>query len=209
MHNQSVTIIRQSRLAIVCILFLASGTAHAASVGISLPKIQAHRGDDVVVPVSVKAAPNLGSVQMDLVYDPAILEPGQIDSGALLSDNCLMESNAADSGRVRMAMVSRDGITGDGVLVTVHFKILGQSGARSPLTLEKVRAWSIPKKHDDMPGMHHLIDAMATVEPGELAVTGGTSTLIVVAAIGLLLLLILLAMTVRRRRPSVVTSVRR
>ncbi len=119
---------RICRLLLLGVALLVARSADAASVGVAVGKTQAKQGEDVTIPVSLKAASKLASMQMDLVYDPAVLEAGKIDNGALLADNCLLESNTNQSGRIRLALISKDGINGDGVLFNAHFKVRGAAG---------------------------------------------------------------------------------
>ena len=82
--------------------------------------------------------------------------------------------------------------------------MLGTSAAKSPLTLEKAKAWVLPKGHDAMPGMKHLIEANVGVTAGEFTVAGGLPIWLIAAIAGGLLLLLLLIVVARRRarRPA-------
>jgi hypothetical protein len=95
----------------------------------------------VEVPIEAVDAPSIGPMQMELVYDPAVLTAEMVMRGALLSGNALMESNVTSRGRVIIAMVASDPIKGNGVIVKVRFKVIGSAGQQSALTLESVKVW--------------------------------------------------------------------
>lgn len=194
------------QLLILGAIMLTTQSARAASVDIAVGKTQAKPGEDISIPVSLKAASKMAAMQMDLVYDPAVLEAGKIDNGPLLADNCLLESNTSQSGRIRLALISKDGINGDGVLFSSKFKVRGAAGAKCALTLENVRVWAVPKVHENMSGMQHLVDVKANTEPGEVAVISGLPRWIIPAA-AIAVVLVVLVM-VRLRKKTAVTRPR-
>jgi hypothetical protein len=199
MRNLGSQFANAGRLLILAAVMLVAASAHAASVTVALGKAQAGNGDDVTIPVSVKGASKLASMQMDLVYDPAMLQAGKIDNGALLAENCLVESNTAPSGRARFALVSKDGISGDGVLLNVHFTVRPQASGTSALKLENVRVWALSKGQENTQGVNRLVDVMANIEPGEVAISTGLPRWIIGAAVAAVLLLIIVVFVVRRR----------
>ena len=120
---------------------LLTQAAYAATVTLRVGTAQASAGGTVEVPIEAVGAPGIGPMQMELVYDPAVLTAESVTRGALLSGNALMESNVTPRGRVIIAMVAADPIKGDGVVVKVRFKVIGSAGQQSALTLEAVKAW--------------------------------------------------------------------
>ncbi len=189
---------------ILGVAMLVTQGVRAASVDIAVGKSQAKQGEDVAIPVSIKGASKTAAMQMDLVYDPAILEAGKIDNGPLLADNCLLESNTSQSGRIRLALISKDGINGDGVLFNANFKVRGAAGARSAFTLDNVRVWMIPKAHESMPEMQHLIDVKAITQPGEIAISGGLPLWAIATAAIAVVLVILLILKSRKKSANTV-----
>lgn len=113
----------------------------AATVTLRVGSVQASPGSAVEVPIEAVGAPGIGPLQMELVYDPAVLTAETVTRGALLSGNALVESNVTPRGRVIIAIVAADPIKGDGVIVNVRFKVSGSAAQPSVLTLEAVRAW--------------------------------------------------------------------
>ncbi len=92
----------------------------------------------VEVPIEVQGASNLGSLQLELVYDPQALELQDVRAGQL-ARNALVDFNQDSPGRVRIGAVDASGISGDGAIIILFFLPIGQAYA-IPLTLEAVEA---------------------------------------------------------------------
>ena len=90
------------------------------------------------------------------------------------------------------------------MVFNARLKVLATSATKSPLTLEKAKAWVLPKGHDAMPGMKHLIEANVSVAAGEFTLAGGTPIWLIAAIAGglLLLLLVIVVARCRARRPA-------
>ncbi len=95
----------------------------------------------VEVPIEVRAAFNLGGLQLELVYDTSVLELQEVRAGPL-GRNALLESNNETPGRLKIGLVDASGINGDGAIITVIFLPTGQ-GSGGPLTLESVEGSDI------------------------------------------------------------------
>ena len=119
----------------------------------------------IAVPISVKGARDLGTLHIELVYDPAILKADSFESGEL-AQNALVEVNPDTPGRVVIGIIDTDGIQGDGPVVIISFKPVGQQG-NSTLALENVTAHSATT----------LIDVPTTVSSGTFAIGGGATSL--------------------------------
>ncbi len=120
----------------------------------------------IAVPISVKGARDLGTLHIELVYDPAILKADSFESGEL-AQNALVEVNPDTPGRVVIGIIDTDGIQGDGPVVIISFKPVGQQG-NSTLALENVTAHSATT----------LIDVpTTTVSSGTFAIGGGATSL--------------------------------
>ena len=94
--------------------------------------------DEVVVPIRVRGARNLGTLHIELVYDSSTLQVIKFEPGEL-ARNALSESNFDAPGRVIIGIVDTDGIDGDGPVGLLTFKVLGSRG-QSALTLDNVVA---------------------------------------------------------------------
>ena len=92
----------------------------------------------VEVPIEVQRASNLGSLQLEVVYDPQALELQDVRAGQL-ARNALVDFNQDSPGRVRIGAVDASGISGDGAIIMLVFLPTGQAGA-TPLKLEAVEA---------------------------------------------------------------------
>ncbi len=68
------------------------------------------------------------------------------------------------------------------------------------MTLENVRVWAVPKEHENMPGMQHLVDVKANAEAGEVAVSSGLPRWIIPSAVATVLFLTILIFILRHRR---------
>jgi len=94
--------------------------------------------EEVSIPINAENANNIGALHLELVYDPAVLEPTEVEKG-VLSGNAMLEFNIDMPGRVVIGMIDAAGMSGDGSLVVVSFRVIGKEGTRT-LDLEKVAA---------------------------------------------------------------------
>ncbi len=93
----------------------------------------------VTVPVNANNANNLGSLEFEVVYNPAVLQPESVTKGEL-ADNSMIDFSFARSGRVWVAMVDSNGLSGSGSLAEITFRRVGSGQTAAVLTLENVRA---------------------------------------------------------------------
>ena len=103
------------------------------------PEPTAAPPSDIVVPVSLERASNVGSLEFVLLYDPAVLRVSKIEPGDL-AGNALIEFSGGSPGRVWAGMIDVNGMNGDGAVALITFDIVGESGSTSPLTLQNVSA---------------------------------------------------------------------
>lgn len=94
--------------------------------------------ETISVPINIQDAPNLGSLQVELLYDSNLLTATAVKSDTMAS-NAMIESNLGSKGRVIIGVVDAAGINGQGPLVDVTFKVIGKSGS-CPITLQKITA---------------------------------------------------------------------
>lgn len=96
-------------------------------------------GGQVQIPVKITGANNLGALHMELTYDPQSLSAISVKSGQAGKD-AILEYNLDTPGKVVIGLVSVPGISQDGSLVTVVFKV--QKGAGSTnLNIENISAY--------------------------------------------------------------------
>lgn len=94
--------------------------------------------DQVAIPINLKGANNVGSLHIELVYDPAILSAAGVEAGQL-AGNAVVESSLETPGRVIVGVIDAMGVSGDGPVATVSFEVL-DAGGESPLSLENLEA---------------------------------------------------------------------
>lgn len=183
---------RQQKFLSLVLIFvgglLAADWAGAESVTVAAGSAKGAVGSTVKIPILIQGAQDLGALQMDLVFDPAVLEVESVEPGALLSG--LVDSNAVAPGRLRIAMATSQAVNGDGELLTISFKVLG--GGQTPLTPEMVEAWQAATS----------FSMMATTQAGSFTSDGGVFLMVALAAlaVGILAILGLAFFMVRRKR---------
>ena len=110
------------------------------------------------VNIGASGASNVGSLEFELVYDSTALEAVGVEKGKL-ADNAMLEFTIARPGRVWVGLVDSNGINGNGSLVTVSFKAVGEGETASQLTLENIEAYDATT----------LIDIVTRATPGNLS----------------------------------------
>ena len=169
--------------------------AQAAPLQVSVPKTQGSPGKTVQVPIQVKTQDDVGCMQLALTYDPAMLEVQGVDAGAALPSGALVDHNKDDPGWLRAAFVctpSKAGVKGEGAVLQVRFLVKGQTGQKSPLKLEKVRAWESSDP-----------EMLVQTEAGEFTIADTAwPWQYIAAAVGAVVLLLLVIALTRRRSPA-------
>jgi hypothetical protein len=149
----------------------------------------------VIVPVDVRASGGLGALELEITYDPSVLEFVSVKGDALL-DSALLEHQGLEPGRVRLALVSSDPITEDGTLLVATFTALATTGT-TRVALEQAMAWD----HENVFEMRVLAEG-ATLDLAPRGKAPSTGLIAVVVAI--VVLLVLVGRRGRRRRTEVV-----
>ena len=114
---------------------------------------------EILVPIFLEGATNVGSLEFALVYEPAVLEFTKLEQGALAS-NALLYSTARTPGLVWAVMADANGMSGDGPAALVTFSVIGNGESSTALTLESVSA------HD----ASTLLDIITRSSPGSFTV---------------------------------------
>ncbi|MBI4671921.1 MAG: hypothetical protein HY741_09690 [Chloroflexi bacterium] len=180
---------------LAALLWLAIPIVRAATVTVSAPTVEAQADGAVDVPIQLAGAQGLGALHIELVYDPRVLTPETVTRGALAGMNALVESNTKQAGRVVIGVVSLDGISGDGAVATVRFRVVGNAGQSSALTFENNQAWERASH----------AEVLVNSQPGQVTIAAGLPSWLVPALIGLgvlLVSLLVLIFFVRRRKPA-------
>ncbi|MBL7062019.1 MAG: hypothetical protein ISS54_04715 [Dehalococcoidia bacterium] len=99
--------------------------------------------EQVEVPINLMGAKNVGSLHVELVHDPAVLEVAYTEAGWMgkewLGNIARSEVDLETAGRVIIEMSSGGGINGDGSLEVITFDVLGEAWD-TWLALENVKA---------------------------------------------------------------------
>lgn len=103
------------------------------------------RGDELQVQVKSAGAKNLFSYGFDIVYDSAVLEYVNADKGAFLSEQGVVQTSFYaglennEPGKLVAAEArigeNRLGVSGDGMLFTIAFRVIGADGANSNISV--------------------------------------------------------------------------
>ncbi|MDD5647826.1 MAG: cohesin domain-containing protein [Dehalococcoidia bacterium] len=145
---------------IVRILIIAALAVVIIIPAVSCIKVARKSGSttgNMNVPVNANNADNLGSLEFELVYDPTIVQPESVTKGDL-ADNAMLDFSLARSGRVWVALVDSNGLSGSGSLAEITFRRVGSGQTAAVLTLENVRAYNATT----------LVDIMTSTTAGSL-----------------------------------------
>jgi hypothetical protein len=177
-------------IAILLLLLARTGPVYAATATVKALKVAGAPGREVIVPIQIQSKDEMGCLQFALQYDPAILEIKSVGPGSLLPDGATVDFNGDQLGWLRagfVCSVTKKGMVGDGVALNVVFVVKGKLGDKSPLTLQRVRAWEPSDP-----------EILISTEVGEVAVADTFPWLWIAIAGGCLLLGLLLLMLRRR-----------
>ena len=94
----------------------------------------------VVVPINVDGADKLGSLEFVLAYEAEALEVLKVQKGDL-AYNALLEFSELQPGKVWTGIVDGNGISGDGTVAMVSFRVRGEHQGSTELTLEDVSVY--------------------------------------------------------------------
>jgi|WetSurMetagenome_2_1015567.scaffolds.fasta_scaffold80977_2 hypothetical protein len=119
---------------------------------------------DLKLPVNLKEARGIGSLHMEIVYDPAVLSATNVEGGDLAA-NSMIEFNAKTPGRLKVGVVDASGINGDGTLLTVSFKAI-DTKKTSQISLENLECYNSKT----------LFDIVVSTAPGKLSAVDGSFT---------------------------------
>ena len=174
--------------------------AEAATAKIKVASVNGPAGKEVSVPIHVESKDEMGCMQFALVYDPAILEVKGLEAGPLLPADATVDFKADQAGYLQggfVCSVTKAGAKGDGAALKVVFMVKGQPGQKSPLKLEKVRAWETSDP-----------EILVQTEAGELTVVSPSQIpwLHIGIAAGVLVLLLLVFLIARRGHSQPATA---
>ncbi|GAB6275133.1 MAG: hypothetical protein STSR0004_19980 [Peptococcaceae bacterium] len=93
-------------------------------------------GAEIKVPITIQNANGMAGAQFDLNYKPEVAVATAVEIGDLVKDFMLAANlSEAANGKVRIGLVGAKGVTGNGTLVVVTFKLTGKMGDKTPLKI--------------------------------------------------------------------------
>jgi hypothetical protein len=133
-------------------LLIGGAVAAVAIVAVAAYMLVAERGGgagplpgtggaatEVSIPVNIQGAAAVGSLHIEIAYDEALLQATAVDKGAAVGD-ALFQHNVGIPGLVIVGVVSSSGISGDGTIATITFRVNEEGGTSSPLILQNLEA---------------------------------------------------------------------
>ncbi|HEX8289187.1 MAG TPA: cohesin domain-containing protein [Pyrinomonadaceae bacterium] len=113
----------------------------ADSVNVKLPESQAGQNAFVTIPITVGDISGRGvvSYDFDLRFDPAILQVSgdSFDTNETLSKNLTVLTNTSNPGQIRVAAFGSSVLNGNGTLLNLRLKVIGNAGTKTLLTLQQ------------------------------------------------------------------------
>lgn len=148
-------------LMVLGMFFVLPSLCYGASVTVVAPTVEGAVGQEIKAPILVKDAQGVGALELELTYDPGVLELIEVQPGAILSG--LVDFNVLQPGRVKIAMATSQAVNGSGELFVISFKVT--AAGQSPLGLENVLAWEQANSQE----------MTANLKPGAFKTSGGTT----------------------------------
>jgi len=116
-------------------------TVGTTPVAVSMPSVSGNPSSVVTIPVKVGDLTNRSAISFDfeIRFDPAVLRPvisTPTSNAGTLSSGFVITANPYLSGRLLVSGFNAYPLTGQGTLLNLNFEIIGQAGARSPLTFQ-------------------------------------------------------------------------
>ena len=116
-------------------VFTVSGTS--AGTPVYIDDISADAGATVSVPVMITGAPSIGSFDVVITYDSAVLGSPSVSDGTLTTG---VASGTGTSGQVSLAYASTSGFSGTGSIAVIDFAVVGSVGDTSNLAFTTATA---------------------------------------------------------------------
>jgi hypothetical protein len=133
----------------VVALYLGTLSSEAATVTVTVASGRAAPGSDVAIPISLKGAPGIDAMHVEIAFDEGLLVPKSVEKGPMLSGNAMMAFNASLPGRLIAGFTSMDPVQGDGVVLIAHFTARGRPFKATVLLPQNVRAWVQGPNHQN------------------------------------------------------------
>lgn len=182
------------------LLALLAPATKAETIRLSASEVSAAVGDVVEVPISIQGAERTGPIGFVIEFDPFALEaiadpPGVEPYGVVLGEtgNGLIETDASQSGKLAVGLVTKEAIKSDGILVIARFNVLESASGNSTIFVNRAEAW------EDETGYEVNVEA----NHGAIAVTadGGNSIAVWLALLAAFVAIFVVFLILRNRQP--------
>ncbi len=101
------------------------------NVTIAVGSAEAKVGDTVKLPVTIKGNPGIMALLIDFKFDSECLQFVGFEKGKIFSDY----ETSDDKGIVRLMCVENEDVKGDGKIITLEFKIIGDKATKTEVSV--------------------------------------------------------------------------
>jgi len=105
----------------------------------SIPETTGYVGKCVTIPVEMKDADGIGSIELTITYDTSMLDFKKVEKGGLTKG--LVSYNASQPGSITIGLVDSTGITGTGNVLLITFEVLKEGN--TTVSLSDVNAYDV------------------------------------------------------------------
>ncbi|MBI5687215.1 MAG: hypothetical protein HZC54_19250 [Verrucomicrobia bacterium] len=153
--------------------------------GLSIERRVVRAGAMLTIPVLLNnlktdAAAGLGNINFEITYNPNVLAvSGNVSRGNIYGSGTLFEANARQTGRIRIGFASERGVTQSGTVAQIPFRVLGQPGQSTELTLNIIQCQTPSGQAASLRTSNGSVTIPAPItersaqEPGVYSVPGG------------------------------------
>lgn len=117
---------------------LKAFTYISEGIEVSMPSVNANRGQTFELPISITDVEGLLSADISLSFDQDLLAVNSVRLGALTAD-FILDSNQPNPGKLILALASGTSVNGSGNLAVIEFRVLEGSKTSSALHLEDIK----------------------------------------------------------------------
>ena len=119
---------RLSKYVSLAVLLLFATVSAASAGGLNTISIggdvQGTVGDYATIYINVTGSDTVGSLQLDVLYDPSIISADSITAESLTTGSMFVPNIDNIAGKIRMGLISIGGVTGNGPLVKINYSII-------------------------------------------------------------------------------------
>jgi hypothetical protein len=90
-------------------------------------------GNEFQIPLLINNAENIANMDVELQFDPEVVEVLSVTPGSLVQD-ALFDYNMGED-KIKFAFISSDGISGNGSLALITFKVVGVPGNETTIII--------------------------------------------------------------------------